>query len=260
MELIHTYRNTDPDRSVALYEALGFEERRRLPIRDEAVNIFLGVPGCSQPELSQGHARAPRRCAVSTPAAARSTGPWFDHRKMRSGKHSRHMQRLRRDSAPGRNRTCDLALRRRALYPLSYGRGDGRSVAGGPRGATRPRNLRELGVAGVVRVVHVVVDRIETRIARAAVLALRATARRDELARPVVHPVARRATPALERVIQPEPVHELVRRGLPRLKFSIVPPGIESKSITSPSQVGCSFCIRQPRAEDVEVDGDRGPP
>src|SRR5450830_2123307 len=25
-------------------------------------------------------------------------------------------------SAPGRNRTCDLALRRRALYPLSYGR------------------------------------------------------------------------------------------------------------------------------------------
>jgi hypothetical protein len=25
--------------------------------------------------------------------------------------------------APGRNRTCDLALRRRALYPLSYGRG-----------------------------------------------------------------------------------------------------------------------------------------
>jgi hypothetical protein len=27
-------------------------------------------------------------------------------------------------SAPGRNRTCDLALRRRALYPLSYGRGE----------------------------------------------------------------------------------------------------------------------------------------
>src|SRR2546423_15050780 len=27
--------------------------------------------------------------------------------------------------APGRIRTCDLALRRRALYPLSYGRGEG---------------------------------------------------------------------------------------------------------------------------------------
>ena len=24
--------------------------------------------------------------------------------------------------APGRNRTCDLVLRRHALYPLSYGR------------------------------------------------------------------------------------------------------------------------------------------
>jgi lactoylglutathione lyase len=46
VELIHTcYRITDPDRSVAFYEALGFEERRRLPIRDEAVNIFMGLPG-----------------------------------------------------------------------------------------------------------------------------------------------------------------------------------------------------------------------
>ena len=45
MELIHTcYRITDPDRSVAFYKALGFEERRRLPIRDEAVNIFMGLP------------------------------------------------------------------------------------------------------------------------------------------------------------------------------------------------------------------------
>lgn len=46
MELIHTcYRITDPDRSVAFYSALGFDERRRVPIRDEAVNIFLGLPG-----------------------------------------------------------------------------------------------------------------------------------------------------------------------------------------------------------------------
>ena len=52
MELLHTcYRVADPDRSVAFYEALGFEERRRLPIRDEAVNIFLGVPDKPQPEL-----------------------------------------------------------------------------------------------------------------------------------------------------------------------------------------------------------------
>ena len=29
---------------------------------------------------------------------------------------------LRCQDAPGRNRTCDLSLRRRTLYPLSYGR------------------------------------------------------------------------------------------------------------------------------------------
>jgi lactoylglutathione lyase len=52
MELIHTcYRITDPERSVAFYEALGLEKRRELPIRDEAVNYFLGVPGKEQPEL-----------------------------------------------------------------------------------------------------------------------------------------------------------------------------------------------------------------
>ena len=43
---LHTcYRIGDIDRSVAFYEALGFEERRRLPIRDEAINVFMGMPG-----------------------------------------------------------------------------------------------------------------------------------------------------------------------------------------------------------------------
>src|SRR5437660_279552 len=38
-QLIHTcYRIGDIDRSVEFYEALGFEERGRLPIRDEAIN------------------------------------------------------------------------------------------------------------------------------------------------------------------------------------------------------------------------------
>jgi lactoylglutathione lyase len=45
-ELIHTcYRILDIDRSVAFYEKLGFEEMARLPIRDEAVNVFMGLPG-----------------------------------------------------------------------------------------------------------------------------------------------------------------------------------------------------------------------
>jgi lactoylglutathione lyase len=46
MALIHTcYRITDIDRSVAFYEALGFKEVGRLPIRDEAVNVFMNQPG-----------------------------------------------------------------------------------------------------------------------------------------------------------------------------------------------------------------------
>jgi lactoylglutathione lyase len=45
-ELIHTcYRILDIDRSVGFYEKLGFEELSRLPIRDEAVNVFMGLPG-----------------------------------------------------------------------------------------------------------------------------------------------------------------------------------------------------------------------
>jgi lactoylglutathione lyase len=45
MSLIHTcYRILDIDRSVKFYEALGFEEMRRAPIRDEAVNVFMGLP------------------------------------------------------------------------------------------------------------------------------------------------------------------------------------------------------------------------
>ena len=52
MNLIHTcYRIGDPERSIAFYEALGLEKRRELPIRDEAVNYFLGVPGKPEPEL-----------------------------------------------------------------------------------------------------------------------------------------------------------------------------------------------------------------
>ena len=45
-ELIHTcYRIGDVDRSVAFYTALGFEEVGRMPIRDEAINVFMGLPG-----------------------------------------------------------------------------------------------------------------------------------------------------------------------------------------------------------------------
>ena len=56
-ELIHTcYRIGDIDRSVAFYEALGFEELRRIPIRDEAINVFMGLPGDgARLELTYNH-------------------------------------------------------------------------------------------------------------------------------------------------------------------------------------------------------------
>ncbi len=56
-ELIHTcYRIGDIDRSVAFYEALGFEEVGRLPIRDEAINVFMGLPGDgARLELTYNH-------------------------------------------------------------------------------------------------------------------------------------------------------------------------------------------------------------
>jgi lactoylglutathione lyase len=44
--LLHTcYRITDIEASVAFYRALGFEEIRRMPIREEAINVFLNQPG-----------------------------------------------------------------------------------------------------------------------------------------------------------------------------------------------------------------------
>jgi lactoylglutathione lyase len=45
MSLIHTcYRILEVDRSVDFYTALGFEEKGRHPIRDEAINVFMGLP------------------------------------------------------------------------------------------------------------------------------------------------------------------------------------------------------------------------
>lgn len=46
MELIHTcYRIFEIERSVEFYKLLGFEQIARKPISDEAVNVFMGLPG-----------------------------------------------------------------------------------------------------------------------------------------------------------------------------------------------------------------------
>ncbi len=59
-QLIHTcYRVLDLERSVAFYRRLGFEEVGRMPIRDEATNCFLGLPGDgARLELTHNHDRA----------------------------------------------------------------------------------------------------------------------------------------------------------------------------------------------------------
>jgi len=56
-ELIHTcYRITDIDRSVDFYGRLGFDELGRMPIRDEATNVFMGLPGDgARLELTYNH-------------------------------------------------------------------------------------------------------------------------------------------------------------------------------------------------------------
>ncbi len=43
---LHTcYRIGEIERSVAFYNELGFEEIGRVPIRDEAINVFMNLPG-----------------------------------------------------------------------------------------------------------------------------------------------------------------------------------------------------------------------
>ena len=56
-QLIHTcYRVLDPEASVAFYEKLGFEVMHRMPIREEATNIFMGLPGDgARLELTHNH-------------------------------------------------------------------------------------------------------------------------------------------------------------------------------------------------------------
>jgi lactoylglutathione lyase len=61
MSLIHTcYRILDIDRSVAFYKALGFGEVRRMPIGDDATNVFMNLPeDGDEPrlELTHNHGR-----------------------------------------------------------------------------------------------------------------------------------------------------------------------------------------------------------
>ncbi|HET9162773.1 MAG TPA: VOC family protein [Solirubrobacterales bacterium] len=49
---LHTcYRIGEIDRSVEFYEKLGFEVAGRMPIGDEAINVFMTMPGEDMPRL-----------------------------------------------------------------------------------------------------------------------------------------------------------------------------------------------------------------
>jgi len=59
-ELVHTcYRVLDLDRSISFYKRLGMDELRRVPIRDEAKNVFMGLPDDGpRLELTYNHGRS----------------------------------------------------------------------------------------------------------------------------------------------------------------------------------------------------------
>ena len=59
-ELVHTcYRVLDLDRSISFYKRLGMDELRRVPIRDEATNVYMGLPGDgARLELTHNHGRS----------------------------------------------------------------------------------------------------------------------------------------------------------------------------------------------------------
>src|SRR6266508_1789617 len=109
----------------------------------------------------------------------------------------------------------------------------------------------ELVVAGVVGVVHVVVDRVQAR-QRAGVAALGAAARRAGLRRGVAHLVVRRGATALEGVVQPEPVAGLVGRGLAEVVVGVV--ATRDRAVVHPDAVDARVVRVVPRERgDAEV-------
>ena len=90
------------------------------------------------------------RCRYRSPAERRGRRDGHERASCGSRRHRlplvRELSRApRRRHAPGKIRTCGLCLRRAALYPLSYGRGDGKSSCAhralSERGARVARNL-----------------------------------------------------------------------------------------------------------------------
>ena len=83
--LLHTcYRIGDIDRSVAFYEALGFEEVGRMNIRDEAINVFMGLPDDgARLELTYNHG-----------VSSYELGTGYNHIAITAGDLDRTLERL----------------------------------------------------------------------------------------------------------------------------------------------------------------------
>jgi catechol 2,3-dioxygenase-like lactoylglutathione lyase family enzyme len=82
----------------AFYTALGFEELMRMPIRDEAINVFMGLPGDgARLELTYNHG-----------VDSYELGTGYNHI-------ADHRRRARRDARPARregDRAGEAALHR----------------------------------------------------------------------------------------------------------------------------------------------------
>src|SRR6185312_9704554 len=96
------------------------------------LEIPRGEPVPGEVEAEIGRERA---VVLRLPVAAVNDD---DHRERSGARREEELPELTRvravgvrraGHAPGRIRTCGLALRRRALYPLSYGRGGGASLS-----------------------------------------------------------------------------------------------------------------------------------
>jgi lactoylglutathione lyase len=97
MELVHTcYRISDPERSIAFYRALGFEKRREQPIRDEAINYFLGIPGRPLPELE---------LTYNFGVSGYELGTGFGHLALRVDGLARMLEQLKREHSIEPERT-----------------------------------------------------------------------------------------------------------------------------------------------------------
>ena len=138
----------EQQRSLRTWFRLGEHLRRqhseREPAVDDAVGQAVGsgattladrfeadLPGVADALVDVGErvAVVEIRRVHDVPGGAEPLGKGEDSRRqplrMMKEENLGHVGRQRNvSSAPGRNRTCDLALRRRALYPLSYGRGE----------------------------------------------------------------------------------------------------------------------------------------